>query len=136
MSFAQERQDIEDRFKTQWVAGPNTPIEFENIDFTAPVNLPYVRLTIDSAGATPGDIGTAMVRYGGLVIVDIFAPTNAGTNAARVLADAAQAIFKYITLANSAREIRFWPGAFRTLPDSGNFYHCQLTVPFQRDDFT
>ena len=132
MSYVQEAIDIETLFATEWAAGPNTPVEFDNSDFTAPTTGPYVTLIILSGSAYQADLGkpTNTYRHNGLIAIQIHGEKDEGSAGARSLYDAIAGIFR----------TRFvGTGIVTRTPDFdrvgviGAYYQINVLVPFHRD---
>ena len=138
MSFDSERSAIEARFLAQWVTGspasPRTAIGMPGHTFTPPVGQSSVRLSIlngQGLNMSMGDPGANLVRYAGVLMINIFTPGGEGTKAARDLADLIQPIFT---------NWRSGTLLFRTM-DTGPadetppFYMLPVSFAFERSEF-
>lgn len=137
MSFAAERAAIETRFRDQWLTGSpaalRTPVGWDRHKFKPPTDSSSVRLTIvngDSFNQSMGDPGNNLVRYVGVVMIQIFAVGGQGSETARDLADLIQPIF---TNWRSGSLI------FRTMnigtpQEDVPFFMLPVSFAFQRDE--
>lgn len=133
MSYVTEITDIEQLFATEWAAGPNTPIEYENSDFdVSSQGVPYVSLLVKSGFAFQADLGKASntYRHNGLIVVQIHTPVDEGSAVARGLADDAANIFR--TRFIGAGIVTKTPD-FDRVGRNGAYYQINLLIPFHRD---
>lgn len=137
MSFETERIAIETRFQTQWLTGSpaalRTPVGMPGHVFTPPEGESSVKLSIlNGAGfnMSMGDPGSNLVRYAGLLTINILTPGGLGTKAARDLADLIQPIFT---------NWRSGTLLFRTMntgpaDETQPFYMLPVSFAFERDE--
>ena len=79
------RQYTEERFKTNWTY---TSIKFENRDFTPIINSPYIEFSIEPEESIQIGLPQApMFRHTGLLVFEIYIPTNTGTYSLRSYID-------------------------------------------------
>lgn len=137
MSLDQERQLIEARFLAQWVTGSpsaaRTAIGLPGHAFTPPTDASSVRLSIlDGQGfnLSMGDPGANLVRYAGVVVIQIFTPGGVGTKAARDLADLIQPIFTNWR----SGSLLFRTMNTGTADDTAPFYMLPVSFAFSRDE--
>ena len=138
MGFDAERIAIEGRIQTEWLTGSpaalRTPVGMPGHTFTPPVGQSSIQAHIlDGAGfnMSMGDPGSNLVRYAGVLMIQIRTPGGAGTAAARVLADLIQPIFT---------NWRSGSLLFRTMntgtPDeTAPFYMLPVSFAFERSEF-
>jgi hypothetical protein len=133
VSYLQEQIDIDSLFATQWAAGPNTPIEWDNSDFD-PSNAQeaYVSVVVQGISARQVELGKATnnYRHFGDIVVMVFTPVDQGGAAAKTLADAAANIFrsKFIGSGIVTRS----PNVSR-VGRIGSWFQVNVTTRFHRD---
>jgi Bacteriophage related domain of unknown function len=129
MSYAAERQAIEQRFAAAWTA---TPIAWDNVSFTPPTG-PWVRLHIVNGDAFQAAMGapTVMVRHPGTVIVEVYVPPGTGTDTGRGLADQAAAIFRFATFDG----IVCGTPTLQPVEHADGWFQIRVAVAFRRDEF-
>lgn len=132
MGYAQQRQDIETRFASQWAGA--TPIAYENVAFTPP-NSSWVRLSILNGGAYQSSLGNGddnnLYREAGVISVSIFTMLNQGTGAARALADQAAAVFRGVDFGSG---IKCGAPRITSVGADGKFFQTDVSIPFTRDE--
>lgn len=75
------RQYVETRFKTNWTL---TSIKYENLNFVPIVNQAYIALSIEPEPSYQiGLVQQPVFRHEGLLVFEIFVPTNTGTKNTR-----------------------------------------------------
>lgn len=129
MTWESEIEAIETRFNTEWAAGPNTPIRFENDPRSAPTSGEWVECVVIPATAERSTLGIRNHRYTGFININIYVSKGTGTNRARVLADTAAAIF---------RDQQFSGIVCRSpdiviVGDVNGFYQINVSAPYWRD---
>ncbi len=131
MSFADERAAIEGRFAANWSA---TTVKYENIPFTVPATS-WVALTIRSGVGNQISLGNSPLhRYQGVVFVDIFAPPEGGTEAAKTLADTAEAIFRNASFnQGNSGQLLFRTPYLNVVGERNGWFQLSLTCPYHRD---
>ncbi len=93
MSYAAQNIAIESRFHSSWAAA--TPVKYDNVDFTQPVNSVFVEFRIIPADEYPASIGNGVLyRALGIISINIFAPLNSGNTILTGYCDTAAAIFR------------------------------------------
>lgn len=143
MSYATERKAIEAYLGSKW--GTTTPIGFDGHEFEPSIN--SIRLTITNGQVIQGSIGAVnnRIEYLGLVSIQIFTESGAGTNKWREYAETLDGIFfdKRITntgaIATTNEFIRFSPeqqhpyisGEVSDIP----FHIANFVAPFVRYEY-
>lgn len=137
MSFADLRATIEGRFFAQWRTGSpaalRTPVGWDGQAFTPPTDESSVRLAIrqgDSINASIGDPGSNVVRYAGVVMIQIFTPGGLGSGAARALADLIRPIFTNWTDGG----LRLRSMNIGTPIEDAPYYMLPVSFPFDLDE--
>lgn len=132
MSFAGERQAIEKRLSDNWTT---TPIQFDNVAFSAPADNTYVSLTIINGDADQIELGeTPVHRHIGVITIQVFVPVENGTNTARSYADSLAAIFRNVQFsAGSSGTILCRSPNIVRVGVSNGLYQLNVAVPYQRD---
>lgn len=137
MSFAGLRATIEGRFFAEWQTGspaaPRTPVGWDGQEFAPPIGEASVRLSIlqgDSINASMGDPGSNVVRYAGVVMIQIFTPGGQGSGAARALADHIRPIFTNW----SDSGLRFRSMNIGAPIENAPFYMLPVSFPFALDE--
>ena len=137
MSYADVRATIEQRFHDQWLTGSpaalRTPVGWDGQAFEPPTGESSVRLSIregEAFNASMGSPGSNIVRYPGVVMIQIFTPGGQGSKAARELADLIRPIFT---------NWRSGSILFRTMSvlppvEDPPFYMLPVSFAFQRDE--
>lgn len=129
MSFANERNVIEVKFKDGWSNLTNPPpVAYENVNFTMPVDSPWVRLNILN-GASGYRAINNLKRWTGVIIVQIFVPSGSGTKKARVYADEAATIFD----SKRFNDIVCNVASINSIGVNNAFYQMNVSIPFWRD---
>ncbi len=125
MSFADERQTIENRFNIEWTA---TPIAYDNVPFNPPANSDWVRLNIQN-----GDSGyrslESTVRHTGIINVQIFTPVNKATKTSRQYADIAADIFSDQRFGDVVTDV----SSISIVGDDDAWLQTNVTTPYYRD---
>lgn len=128
MSYAAERQAIEQRFAAAWTA---TPIAWDNVDFTPPAGA-WVRLHIENGASFQASMGVPIhVRCPGLIQIAVFVPVGTGLGLSASLADQAGAIFRFALFDSIVCRSHFKRG----VPEQDGWSAAIVEVPFHRDEF-
>ena len=132
MSFADERQAIEARLTANWTT---TPIQYDNVAFSAPADNKYISLVITNGSATQQELGaTPMHRHIGVVTIQVFVPVEAGTNEARGYADTLAGVFRNAQFsAGSSGSILCRSPSITRVGVNNGLYQLNVAVPYQRD---
>lgn len=133
MSYLQEAIDIESLFATEWAAGPNTPIAYDNSDYDETSGVPYVRLLIQSSSARQIELGksTNNYRHDGTIVVQVIcASDDNGTAIARGLADDVADIFRSRFIGTG---IVCKTPDFDRVGQYGDYYQINVNTEFHRD---
>jgi len=132
MSFADERQAIEGRVSTNWTT---SPVQYENVPFTAPTDNIYVSLVILPAAASQIDMADSPThRHTGVIVMQVFVPVETGTNVARTHADGLAAIFRNAQFAaGSSGTILCRSPEINRVGVQNGLYQLNVSVPYQRD---
>lgn len=128
MSFEALTRVIETRFNSNYTS---TPVAYENVPFTPPKGLPWVRLTvINGESVTQGITGsTPLVRDTGLIAITVFVPENSGTQAAKALVDVAKTVYEHTPFSGIV-------ALTASVAPAGNFdgwHQTNITIPFRRN---
>ena len=85
------RQYSESRFKTNWTL---TPIRFENLDYTPIIGTPYIDFSIEPEESFQiGLPQVPMFRHTGLLVFEIYVPSNTGSKNTRTYIDEIAKLF-------------------------------------------
>lgn len=123
-------------FKSQWAAGPNTKVAFQNVEFNKPKNgESWVRFNILQGGGNQASIGAAVRQYRhvGVITVQVFVKENGGSRAAKSLCDSAGNIFRGKSFEDDNIVCRA-PGITEVGSDDG-WYQVNVDIPFYWDEF-
>lgn len=124
MSYAQEKKDIEEYFLLNWT---ETPVVMENGESSESGD--WVRLTIQHGDALQVSMGdNPAFRHIGVVYVEIFTATDAGSGRAVELADIADQLFRNLVLTN----LRFKVPQVRKVPSETEWYKINVSTEFYR----
>lgn len=128
MSFADAQIAIESCFATGFTA---CAVKYQNVDFDPEANDTYVELQVKDGSSRRASIGPdPLMRSLGIISVNVYTPKNTGTNAGRVLADKAAAVFRdQIFSGITCRS----PVVRNVGPREGR-YVTNMSVSFFRDD--
>ncbi|HEX2554238.1 MAG TPA: phage tail terminator-like protein [Microvirga sp.] len=131
MGYASEREAIEGRWETSW--NNRTRTAYEGHSFDPPKNAAWCRLTIRNGEArrvSTGSPGSNLHRHVGVIFVEIYTPGGQGTQAARVLADHALAVFQGAQFANITCDTPYVSNTGQESP----WLVMTIIVPFHRDE--
>lgn len=135
MSLASRHAAIRTRFSGFWVGQP--PVQMPSQKFTPPDNGPWMRLTIQDAGArwaSMGAPGNNIARNVGQVTIQIFVESGEGEGEALGIADQALAVFR--SWNDTATGLRFEvPPYARQVGTEGKWYQINVVAPYRFDDF-
>ena len=124
MSYAQEKRDIEEYFLVNWT---ETPVVMENGESSETGE--WVRLVIRNGDAFQASMGdNPAFRHIGVVYVEIFTPTDAGSGRAVELADIADQLFRNLVLTN----MRFKVPQVRRVPTESEWFKINVSTDFYR----
>lgn len=130
--FIGQHNEIVSRFVTEWVDA--TPISLPNVDFTPPnPQASWVAINIVDGDSNQISIGSlpAVIRYAGMIYVQIFTKLDIGYGDALELADAVKAIFNNWCGVN----VRCYAAKIKTIGSDGNgWYQVNCSIPFIRDE--
>jgi len=126
MSFQAERASIEGRLSDNWVT---TPIAYDNVSFDAPDNSAWVRLGIIN-GASKYRALEGKKRHAGVIIIQLFAPKNQGSNLLRGYADTIAAIFEGVNFDT----VTCRNASLLNVGISQEWYQMNLSIPYWRDE--
>lgn len=138
MSFEAERAKIETHFQTQWALTPfaTTTIIFENSATKQPSTDFVMHQVLGGDGFQKEIVGNGptLLRYSGLVQVDILVKSGTGTANARKMADAVSDIYRRQTLVDGAGgKMVFRIPSVRTLGVVSERYRVIVSCPYYRD---
>lgn len=112
-----------------------TPIAWENMDFTPPSPpAAYVQFSVlngDANQATIGAPGSNIFRHVGMVSINVFTPESTGKAESLRLADMAAAIFR----GRTDDGLRFKAPKATPLGVQDHYFQVNISVPFARDSF-
>ena len=135
--YETERQYIESRFNTNWTSA-TTPIKFDNVNgllkgtaslADARGHTEWVRLSIASGESLTATVGGTTTRHPGVIVVNVFTQSGAGTDRARELCDDVFDIFNNETF----NGINCQASYATTEGDVDGFYQMTVSTPFYRD---
>jgi len=132
MSFADERGAFENRFADNY---SSTPVKFENVPFEQPATS-WVQFDILPGRGAQVTLGgsQAIHRYGGVIQITINTVEKAGTNAARILADVIEPIFRQVQFSSgNSGTIHTQTPYLTSLGVAGGWYRLVVSVPYFRD---
>lgn len=130
MTYTVQRNAIQSKFATDWSAAfPAIPIVFDNLRADKAAG-GYVALHILNGDAALRSMGAQrLIRYPGVISVDIFVPVDKGLKAIDQYADAIEIIFR----AQSFSGITCRAAQRRDLGKDENYWRVNLSYPFFRD---
>lgn len=127
MSLATARRDIEKRLADNW---GTTPIAYDGVPFDPPADAAWIRLQILDGDAFRVNIGQPGVhRQTGVIMIQIYTPTETGSNTARQYADTLSALFRDITFNGITCRT---PNPFN-IGDTGGWYQFNVAIPYYYD---
>lgn len=133
MSYADEERAIYERLSANWAT---TPIKYGDIPLDEVPASPWVALTIQNAEAQQIDLGVSnpLVRHGGRIVLQIFAPEVQGVRLSKQYADTLGAVFANQQFsAGSSGTIRCRRATVSTVPARNGWSQVNVDVPFVRD---
>ncbi len=135
--FEITHRTVETFFKRAWlVAMPSTPITFGNAPFAQPAG-EWVRLTVRFGTGVQASIGShPLEKMPGVVFIQIFTPKNVGERRAKVLADAASTILRYVQLKDGGVVIDFGAPAVPGEQEATTHMQSTLSVAFVAQHIT
>jgi len=136
--FEEERRAIEGRFKNAW--GAKTPIRMDNArwkDLDPEETPAYVALFIVNGLGQQIELReTALVRFNGQIIVQVFTKERTGNSRARKLANDVADVFRRADFARgSSGRIRCRIPTIVRVGDNNGWYQLNVSTPFMRDAF-
>lgn len=134
MSFEDERRAIEGRFEEKWAN--QTKVRWENLEWNEPKeDSSWVSLTIVNVDANQIDLReTALHRFDGLIIIQVFVKKDTGTSEMRKRLDTAASIFRRAQFSKgNSGIIKCRSPFYQRVGESGGWNQTNLTVPFIRD---
>lgn len=136
MYFEDERNAIESRFRTKWLASAysTVPIYFQNREFD-PAGASYVSCIVKNATAQQISLGSpAIHRYIGVIINDILVKVNKGTKPSKDMADAISEIWRNAQFSknNSGRILCRTPRIV-DLGRRGDYQQHRIETEYERD---
>lgn len=147
MSFEDQRKAIYQRFSTQWALtsyAATVPVVYENQPYKDTkgndVHVstgPWIFISIqDGEGNQAGIANNPLLRYAGIILVQIFVREGSGISESRKIADVIEPIFRRVQLlyGNSGYITCGIPYTSYTGTQDG-WYQRNLIIPFSRDRF-
>jgi len=126
MSWASERASIEGRLSANWAT---TTIAYDNVDFDPPDNAAWIRLNILN-----GDSGYRALegkkRHAGVIILQLFAPKNQGSNTLRGYADTLAGVFED----TSFNDVVCRNASITNVGFNQEWYQLNVSIPYWRDE--
>lgn len=133
MSYAQERADIETRFKDRMTAVlPAVALGYDGHPFEPAQGSQSARLTIldgEGINQTIGAPGQNIVRHTGVVMIQLFVPGGSGSAALRALLDGIEPIFTNWR----SGHLLFRAMSVQGRREEAPFLTANAVFPFQRD---
>ncbi len=133
MSYADEERAIYERLSANW---STTPIKYGDIPLNDVPDSPWVALTIQGSEAKQIDLGVSnpLVRHGGRIVMQIFAPEVQGVRLSKQYADTLGAVFANEEFsAGSSGTIRCRRATISTVPARHGWSQVNVDIPFVRD---
>jgi hypothetical protein len=130
MTYTAQRNAIQSKFATDWSAAfPSVPVVFDNLRADKAA-AGYVALHILNGDASLRSMGAQrLIRYPGVISVDIFVPLDKGLKAIDQYADTIEGIFR----AQNFSGITCRAAQRRDLGKDENYWRVNLSYPFFRD---
>lgn len=130
MSFKSALQSVESHLAANWT---NTPIAYENIDFTPPAGSWIKVLLVTEKSSLIGIGATRLRRHAGRILLYCFVPTGDGAQAALELADDVIAVFEGASIGDLVLRT---PRAVSDEEDDDQAAHFRAlaVIPFWRDE--
>lgn len=134
MHWADERSAFEQRLSDGFT---DCPVQYSGVPFNAPADSSWVRARITPNVSRRATLGVGgITRVQGLIIFQVFAPSNKGSQEARTLADSLSALFNDVTFSyGSSGFITCWEPELTDVGPTaeGSWYQVNLMVPYWRD---
>lgn len=131
-TYVQEFDDLASAFNSAW--GDDIRVAWPNIIFEPRPDESWVRFTVITGEAqqvTTGCPGANVVRYQGIVDIQVFTPRGGGTATANAMADKAIAIFDTLDIAGYHFNRGYKVNVAGNSKDT--FFQMNVRIPFQRD---
>lgn len=132
-TLSEARQAIYSTFLTAW--GMTTPVAFDNEAFTPPEASAWARLHVQhflSQQETLGPAGGRKFSRQARVVVQIFVPSNKGTQQSDTLAQQARNVFEGRSLAGTT--IRFTAVETREIGPDKRWFQVAVDARFEYDE--
>lgn len=117
------RQAIADRVASTWATA--TPIAYPNVVFTPPNDSSWAQYHILKGQPIEGELLGVSIRIG-TIMFDVNVPIGNGTRVLELLADRAEAMFRYQDLNGVQCEEPYT----ETLGEVGGYYRAVTIIPF------
>ena len=124
MSWAGQRTFIEERLSDNWAT---TPISYSNVDYAPVANSSFIRLTV--LGGDTIDASFSTSRSSGVVVMQVFTPSNIGSATALSYADSLAAIFEGVT----SDEFVFGTASLEVVGAVENFFQVNVNIGFTEE---
>ena len=136
MSYETAREALEGRFETLWEASAYAAFKvgYSEHTFSFVPNTTSVRLKIADGEAqqkTMGDPGNNLVRYVGMLFIQIAMPGGAGSTAVRPIEDTILGFYRNQTFGGVRCRIPYVMSRDEDTP----FLISTIAVPFERDEY-
>lgn len=130
--FLGQHKEITSRLDSAW--NGVTPISFPNVNFTPPnPQDSWIALHINDGASQQISIGAlpAVIRYTGVIYVQVFTVRDIGSGEALALADAVKNIFNNWCGVN----VRCYAARIKTVGvDDNGWFQVNVSIPFIRDE--
>ena len=129
MTFQAAEIAIQQRLRDNWTT---TPISYDNSDFSAQNDVPYIHLSVIDGFASQVDWGkpTNTYRHLGVIVCQIFVPIGVGTGLAKGYADSIAAIWRSARFSG----ITCLTPRVEKVGEIGSWFQINVTVDFRRDE--
>ena len=134
--FDDERKVLEKRFELLWPTLGDTRIKWENAPWDEPEDdetwVAFSVVTTD--GNLIGIAEEALVRYGGLVIIQVFQKERTGTGKANILAGQAADVYRRLEICeDESGLLRFRIPSKVTVGLNNGWFQINVNCPYIRD---
>jgi len=131
MTAAVEREAV-GTILSAWTA---TQIAWPNRKFDPPTKASWIQVSIQSGDAAQIELGASKVvhRHPGIVLVQVFVPTDWGDKTALDLGDSVAALFRRQRMSYTDGSIVFRSPVVRSIGVDGALYQVNVSIPFVRD---
>lgn len=133
MSVSLLRQNVNARFKDNWVATPAAEIDYGmNKRFTPKDETPWCRLAVNITSTVNAEVGTRIQRIRGFIVVQCFVPLLSGEFKVDEMLEDAKDVFENETF----ESIQCFETDYRSVGPSGNWFQKNALTRFKYDVFS